>query len=182
MKMNTSIEWLLSFVIPEETSSLEEQIATLRRTLSKLDTLPGDEQLWPPQGMMNAVSSGMLKYMQSLDSPENQHRKEYILDALTVTELEGLLSLVGHAKEQLETQESAKSALLSSLLSKADKTPAGGYLGGSISGVGASPFPPLSTGIVGGLSPGLESSAIAKDIYEQEQIKWKQWNELKNKI
>lgn len=178
MKMNTSIEWLLSFVIPEETSSLEEQIATLKRTLSKLDTWEAARTDIDFK-VMSDVSSGMLKYMQSLDSPENQHRKEYILDALTVTELEGLLSLVEHAKEQLETQESVRSALLS----RSGKTTYGGIH------PGASPFPPLSSGVIGGLSPGIVSAAgvvgglspAAKDLYEQEKVKLKQWNALMKK-
>lgn len=155
MKMNTSIEWLLSFVIPEETSSLEEQIAILKRTLSKLSTWEAARTDIDFK-VMSDVSSGMLKYMQYLDSPENQHRKEYILDALTVTELEGLLSLVGHAKELLETQESVKSALLS----RAGKSTYGGMH------PGASPFPPLATGImpattgtIGGLSPAINPAS-----------------------
>lgn len=102
MKMITSTEWLLSFVIPEVMSSPEEQIATLKRTLSKLDTLPG--------ALKGDVSSGMLKYMQSLEYPVGLALKEYILDALTVMELEGLLSLVEYARERLKKQESPKSA------------------------------------------------------------------------
>lgn len=106
--MITSTEWLLSFVIPEVMSSPEEQIATLKRTLSKLDTLPG--------ALKGDVSSGMLKYMQSLEYPVGLALKEYILDALTVMELEGLLSLVEYAREQLKKQESPKSATPSSSL------------------------------------------------------------------
>lgn len=106
MKMITSTEWLLSFVIPEVTSSPEEQIATLKRTLSKLNTLPN--------ALKEDVSLGMLKYMQSLDFPERLLQKEYILDALTETELEGLLSLVEYAREQLKNQEYKKSATPSS--------------------------------------------------------------------
>lgn len=102
MKMITSTEWLLSFVIPEVMSSPEEQIATLKRTLSKLDTLP------------NALKEGVfldtLRYMQSLDSGGMPALKEYILDALTVMELEGLLSLVEYAREQLKKPEYKKSA------------------------------------------------------------------------
>jgi len=108
MKMITSTEWLLSFVIPEVVSSVEEQIATLKRTLSKLDMLPDSAK--------QAVSSGMLKYMQSLDCPERESQKEYILDALTVMELEGLLSLVEYAREQLKNLEYKKSATPSSVL------------------------------------------------------------------
>ena len=106
--MITSTEWLLSFVIPEVVSSVEEQIATLKRTLSKLDMLPDSAK--------QAVSSGMLKYMQSLDCPEMESLKEYILDALTVMELEGLLSLVEYAREQLKKPEYKKSATPSSSL------------------------------------------------------------------
>lgn len=106
MKMITNTEWLLSFVIPEVTSSPEEQIATLKRTLSKLDTLPN--------ALKEDVSLGMLKYMQSLDSLGMLALKEYILDALTETELEGLLSLVEYAREQLKNQEYKKSATPSS--------------------------------------------------------------------
>ena len=106
--MTTSTEWLLSFVIPEVTSSPEEQIATLKRTLSKLDMLPG--------ALKSDVSSGMLKYMQSLDLRATAFLKEYILDALTVTELEGLLSLVEYAREQLKKQEYKKFATPSSSL------------------------------------------------------------------
>lgn len=102
MKMITSTEWLLSFVIPEVVSSVEEQIATLKRTLSKLDMLPG--------ALKPDVSSGMLKYMQSLDLRATAFLKEYILGALTVMELEGLLSLVEYAREQLKKQEYKKSA------------------------------------------------------------------------
>lgn len=102
--MTTSIEWLLLFVIPEVTSSPEEQIVTLKRTLSKLGTLN--------EGTKLAVSSDMLKYMRYLDSPEKAHLKEYILGELTETELEGLLSLVESASEQLRKQESEKSATL----------------------------------------------------------------------
>lgn len=108
MKMITSTEWLLSFVIPEVMSSPEEQIATLKRTLSKLDMLPDSVRV--------AVSSGMLKYMQSLDSGGILALKEYILDALTVMELEGLLSLVEYARELLKKQEYRKSATPSSSL------------------------------------------------------------------
>lgn len=104
--MTTSIEWLLLFVIPEVTSSPEEQIVTLKRTLSKLDMLPVEGS------MKQIVSSAMLKYMQYLDSPEKAHLKEYILGELTETELEGLLSLVESASEQLRKQESEKSAIL----------------------------------------------------------------------
>ena len=104
MKMTTSTEWLLSFVIPEVISFPEEQIATLKRTLSKLDTLPDSAR--------DVVSSGMLRYMQFLDSGEMLALKEYILDALTETELEGLLSLVEYAREQLKKQEYKKSAIL----------------------------------------------------------------------
>lgn len=108
MKMITSTEWLLSFVIPEVMSSPEEQIATLKRTLSKLDMLPG--------ALKGDVSSGMLKYMQSLDLVGKLVLKEYILDALTVMELEGLLSLVEYARERLKKQEYKKSATPSSSL------------------------------------------------------------------
>lgn len=106
--MITSTEWLLSFVIPEVMSSPEEQIATLKHTLSKLSTLP--DALKPD------VSSGMLKYTQSLEYPVGLALKEYILDALTVMELEGLLSLVEYAREQLKNQEYKKSATPSSSL------------------------------------------------------------------
>jgi len=106
--MITSTGWLLSFVIPEVVSSVEEQIATLKRTLSKLDMLPDSAK--------QAVSSGMLKYMQSLDCPEMESLKEYILDALTVMELEGLLSLVEYARERLKKSEYKKSATPSSSL------------------------------------------------------------------
>ena len=106
--MITSTEWLLSFVIPEVMSSPEEQIATLKRTLSKLDMLPGALKL--------DVSSGMLKYMQSLEYPVGLALKEYILDALTVMELEGLLSLVEYAREHLKKPEYKKSATPSSSL------------------------------------------------------------------
>lgn len=109
MKMTTSTEWLLSFVIPGVMSSPEEQIATLKRTLSKLDTLPG--------ALKPDVSSGMLKYMQSRDLVEKLAREESILDALTVMELEGLLSLVEYAREQLKKPEYKKSATPSSSLS-----------------------------------------------------------------
>lgn len=104
MKMITNTEWLLSFVIPEVIFFPEEQIATLKRTLSKLDTLPDSGK--------DVVSSGMLKYMQSLDSGGMQHLKESILGALTETELEGLLNLVEYATEQLKKQEYKKSAIL----------------------------------------------------------------------
>ena len=110
MKMIIGIEWLLLFAIPEVTSSLEEQIATLKRTLSKLDTLP--------YVLKEAVSLGMLKYMQSLDSGGMLALKEYILDALTETELEGLLSLVEYARKQLRKPESPKSATPSSGLTR----------------------------------------------------------------
>ena len=123
MKMITSTEWLLSFVIPAVVSSVEEQIATLKRTLSKLDMLPDSAK--------QAVSSGMLKYMQSLDCPEMESQKEYILDALTVMELEGLLSLVEYAREQLKKQEYKKSATPSSSL---DGLPPGILVGGSTLG------------------------------------------------
>ena len=106
--MITSTEWLLSFVIPGVMSSPEEQIATLKRTLSKLDMLPG--------ALKPDVSSGMLKYMQSLEYPVALALKEYILDALTVMELEGLLSLVEYAREQLKKPEYKKSATPSSSL------------------------------------------------------------------
>lgn len=117
MKMITNTEWLLSFVIPEVTSSLEEQIATLKRTLSKLNTLPN--------ALKVAVSSGMLKYMQSLDSLGMLALKEYILDALTETELEGLLSLVEYARELLRKPESPKSATPSSGLTRLPPEPRG---------------------------------------------------------
>lgn len=110
MKMITSTEWLLSFVIPEVTSSLEEQIATLKRTLSKLDTLPN--------ALKEGVFLDMLRYMQSLDSERMLALKEYILDALTETELEGLLSLVEYARERLKNRESMKSATPSSGLTR----------------------------------------------------------------
>lgn len=119
MKMTPSIEWLLSFVIPEVTSSPEEQIATLKRTLSKLDTLPN--------ALKEGVSSGTLRYMQSLDSGRMLALKEYILDALTETELEGLLSLVEYAREQLKKQESTKSVIRSPVV------PIGGSSLGSLS-------------------------------------------------
>lgn len=106
MKMTTSTEWLLSFVIPEVTSSPEEQIATLKRTLSKLDTLPN--------ALKEGVFLDMLRYMQSLDLVGKLAPKEYILDALTETELEGLLSLVESAREQLKKPEYKKSATPSS--------------------------------------------------------------------
>jgi hypothetical protein len=117
MKMITSTEWLLSFVIPEVVSSPEEQIATLKHTLSKLDMLP--------DAAKTLVSSGMLRYMQSLDSRGMLALKEYILDALTETELEGLLSLVGYAREQLRKRESPKSATRSSVAA----------VGGALSGL-----------------------------------------------
>ena len=117
MKMITSTEWLLSFVIPEVVSSPEEQIATLKRTLSKLDMLP--------DAVKTLVSSGMLKYMQSLDSGGMITLKEYILDALTETELEGLLSLVEYAREQLRKRESPKSVTRSSVAA----------VGGALSGL-----------------------------------------------
>lgn len=106
MKMITSTEWLLSFVIPEVMSSPEVQIATLKRTLSKLDMLP--------DALKPGVSSGMLKYMQSLEYPVGLALKEYILDGLTETELEGLLNLVEFAREQLRKPELPKSATPSS--------------------------------------------------------------------
>ena len=128
--MTTSIEWLLSFVIPEVMSSPEEQIATLKHTLSKLSTPPGPEA-------MRAVSSDMLKYMRYLDSPEKAHLKEYILGELTETELEGLLSLVESASEQLKKQESEKSATRSKIMRAG-----AGISGGAHSGVGGlSPMP-----------------------------------------
>lgn len=110
MKMTTSTEWLLSFVIPEVTSSPEEQIATLKRTLSKLDTLPN--------ALKEGVFLDMLRYMLSLDSGGMLALKEYILDALTETELEGLLNLVEYAREQLKNQEYKKSATPSSGLTR----------------------------------------------------------------
>ena len=129
--MTTSIEWLLSFVIPEVMSSPEEQIATLKRTLSKLSLPLGQE-------LTKVVSSGMLKYMRYLDSPEKAHLKEYILGELTETELEGLLSLVESASEQLKKQESEKSAILR-------KPPYGGSHAGGLVGYpgvsGLSPMP-----------------------------------------
>lgn len=115
MKMITSTEWLLSFVILEVMSSPEVQIATLKRTLSKLDMLP--------DALKPGVSSGMLKYMQSLDSGEKLALKEYILDALTETELEGLLNLVEFAREQLKKQEYKKSATPSSGLTRLPPEP-----------------------------------------------------------
>lgn len=128
--MTTSIEWLLSFVIPEVMSSPEEQIATLKRTLCKLNMLTEEMRL--------TVSSGMLKYMRYLDSPEKAHLKEYILGELTETELEGLLSLVESASEQLKKQESEKSATLR-------KPPYGGSHAGGLVGYpgvsGLSPMP-----------------------------------------
>lgn len=106
MKMITSTEWLLSFVIPEVTSSPEEQIATLKHTLSKLDTLPN--------ALKEGVFLDMLRYMQSLDLVGKLALKESILDALTETELEGLLNLVEYARELLRKPESPKSATPSS--------------------------------------------------------------------
>lgn len=100
--MTTSIGWLQLFVIPEVMSSPEAQIATLKHTLCRLNMLTEEMKL--------IVSSGMLKYMRYLDSPEKAHLKEYILGELTETELEGLLSLVESASEQLKKQESEKSA------------------------------------------------------------------------
>jgi len=120
MKMTTSTEWLLLFVIPEVTSSPEEQIATLKRTLSKLSTLPN--------ALKEAVSSGMLRYMQSLDSGGMLALKESILDALTETELEGLLNLVEYARELLKKQRYKKSATPSSSLAG---LPPGILVGGS---------------------------------------------------
>lgn len=140
MKMTTSTGWLLSFVIPEVTSSLEEQIATLKRTLSKLNTLPN--------ALKVAVSSGMLKYMQSLDSLGMLALKEYILDALTETELEGLLSLVEYAREQLKKPESPKSVTRSSVAA----------VGGALSG----------------FTPGSLVSDGPLDSFTKEQmVKWK---------
>jgi len=140
MKMTTSTEWLLLFVIPEVTSSPEEQIATLKRTLSKLSTLPN--------ALKEAVSSGMLRYMQSLDSGGMLALKESILDALTETELEGLLSLVEYAREQLKKQEYKKSVTRSSVAAA----------GGALSG-----FPPGSLVSDGPL-----------DSFTKEQLgKWK---------
>lgn len=101
--MTTSTEWLLSFVIPEEGSSVEEQIAILKRTLSKLNTLHH-------QVVMEDVSLGMLKYMQSLDSLGKVPQREYILGELTEMELQALLNLVEYATEQLKKQESLRSA------------------------------------------------------------------------
>ena len=110
MKMITNTEWLLSFVIPEVIFFPEEQIATLKRTLSKLDMLPN--------ALKEGVFLDMLRYMQSLDSGGMLALKEYILDALTETELEGLLSLVEYARKQLRKPESPKSATPSSGLTR----------------------------------------------------------------
>lgn len=139
MKMITNTEWLLSFVIPEVASSVGEQIATLRRTLSKLDMLP--------KSLKGVVSSGMLKYMRSLDCPEMEPQKESILDALTVTELEGLLSLVEYASEQLKKQESKKSA-----------TPSSGLAG-------------LGSGILGGISVSADAAEKWQMLLEANDLR-----------
>lgn len=136
--MTTSIEWLQLFVIPEEMSYPEAQIATLKHTLCKLNMLTEEMRL--------TVSSGMLKYMRYLDSPEKARLKEYILGELTETELEGLLSLVEYASEQLKKQESKKSAILRK------SPPFGGSRAGLSTGMG------IGSGLSPGLGPGTASS------------------------
>ena len=96
-----NIESVQLLLIPKAGCSLAEQTLTLRHTLSKLGMLTAQER--------ETVSTAMLRYTQSLGSPENPILLQSILDELTETEQEGLLSLVESAMQLLEKQDLKKS-------------------------------------------------------------------------
>jgi hypothetical protein len=105
-RLNTESVQLL--LIPKAGCSLAEQTLTLKHTLSKLGMLTARER--------ETVSTAMLRYTQFLGSRENPILLQSILDELTVTEQEALLSLVESAMQLLEKQDLKKSTTPSSFL------------------------------------------------------------------